>query len=280
MMSKDGHTYRYTGVGGMRSMAEWARTDATVLADEVPAASLAWHTSQRVGRIEKSGSGSSYLLFSDPTDELLGEYGAVLLAIPAPQVDALLRASALPVPDDLPTMEPVVAFAFPVPNDDASWSALAAGNFAPAGSRVVAWLARNSSKAGQRGPAGSDAVILVHSTPSFAGQARAEGWTKNRIRAEMADAVEATFKVTVPALARSQGLVHQWRYARVAETSGDGSAQAPSPSPSASPFITVSGETCLLAAGDWAVQGGRIQGAFESGTVAGGEILSRLEAKL
>mmetsp|Transcript_14864 Transcript_14864/g.46565 ORF Transcript_14864/g.46565 Transcript_14864/m.46565 type:complete len:399 (-) Transcript_14864:22-1218(-) len=281
MLSQDGHTYRYTGVGGMRAMADWTRDAATALASDIPGASLAWHTSQRIGRIEKSSNGSSYLLFSDPSDELVGEFGAVLLAMPAPQVADLLAASGLPVPANLPTMEPVVAFAFPVPTGDAAWAKLAAGNFAPRDSTVVSWLARNSTKAGQQTGSAEEEAVLVHSTPAFAATARAEAWTKDKIRAELARAVEATFGVTVPPVALKEGLVHQWRYARASETSGDGTAPTTSSSDSpADPFVRVAGETCLVAAGDWAVPGGRVQGAFESGTLAGEHLFNQVLSKL
>ena len=191
-----------------------------------------WNTT--VQRIEAGEGGWS--LTSAEQGPLPGHYGAVLLAVPAPQAVPLLSAVA-PAGAALAASArmrgcwaAMLRYPEPVP---LPWD----GAFINAG--PLRWVARDSSKPGRTGPE----TWLLHASPEWS-----EAHLEDGAEAVTAALVQAFAALGAPAPAAAT--VHRWRYADT------------------EPALT---EGCWWDAslrvglcGDW-LNGGKVEGAWRSG---------------
>lgn len=176
----------------------------------------------------------------------LGEYDAVVVAVPAPQAAALIDPLSFPLASRIreaevaPTWAVMLAFEHPLTLDvDA-----AVVNVGP-----LSWLARDSSKPGR--PEGERWVL--HASPEWS-------------RAHLEDAAEGVAPQLVEAFFATTGAqraeptfvkAHRWRYAQVTKPLGEPCV------------VHESGR--VVACGDWCL-GPRIEAAFLSGTAAAGRL--------
>ena len=172
-------------------------------------------------------------------------FDAVVLAVPWPQVGALIAESDVA----WPTVAPVYA---------PCWALLLAGGDELAGlpdamapdDPVIAWVARGSSKLG-RGT-GPETVIL-HATPH---------WSRAHLE-EPADAVIPAMmdrlRQLVGPMTADEIVAHRWRYALVEQAAG-------------LPCLW-DGPALRGACGDWCL-GGRVEAAFDSGRALAARILA------
>ncbi len=188
---------------------------------------------------------------------------ALVLAIPAPQAQALLEpleAAALPHLASARHCLATVEFA--------PCLAVAAGY--PAGT-LAAWpgpwlefpgdrhLARLSLESSKR--SATEAVLVAYSTPEFA-QAQLEALDLEPAARQLLQQLAA--RLPLPA-SPSWMLPHRWRYAVVTR-------------PAQQPYLTVSTSPLLLCCGDWCL-GDRLEEALESGAAAATAVLAYLSAQ-
>jgi photolyase PhrII len=184
-----------------------------------------------------------------------GDFDTVVVTAPPAQARPLVVASvALTAAVDRASMAPcwAIMLIFDAPLD--------LPNVLPGRGRVVAWAARDSSKADR--PAGERWV--VHATPE---------WSSRHLAAEP-DTIATTLTEaflrfaalpdqTVPC---RRPVAHLWRYARVVDgPGGDGRTLA---DPAAG----------LVLAGDWVMGEARLEAAWLSGVAAGARVLSMQRA--
>lgn len=173
-----------------------------------------------------------------------GRFGAVLLAVPAPQALPLAASAGVAMPGladavYAPCWALMLGYPGRVPG--------IADRIEPTDG-ILSWVARNASKPGR----GEGEAIVAHATPA---------WSRKNLERDAA-AIPALLSVPLAGLgldihAASYVAAHRWRYALV-ET------------PAGTPFL--SDPSGLHACGDWCL-GGRVEAAFDSGWAAAGAIV-------
>jgi hypothetical protein len=186
---------------------------------------------------------------SDDTGASLGAFDALVVALPAPQAQALL-ADAAP---QLAARAAAAAFApaWAVMLGFAAEPALPYDGLFFAGG-PLAWAARNSAKPGRRGH-----TWVIHAAPA---------WTRDHLEAPG----EQVAELLCGELAARTGIdldglvsrtAHRWLYSLVERPLDVGALWE--------------GERRLAVCGDWC-QGARIEGAYLSGQAAAGHLLRAL----
>jgi renalase len=179
----------------------------------------------------------------------VGGFGAVLLAIPAPQVANVLAASGLKLLGvDIATYAPcwalMVALEKPIQGH--------APSVKPA-SEIIAWIANNSSKP-QRAPRPACYVAHAHAA-----------WSRANLelsREDARDVMLAEFATLTGAdLAGSSAVAHRWRYALVERAVGQ-------------PCL-FDAQASVGACGDWCL-GPRVEDAWLSGRALGQRLVQHL----
>lgn len=178
-----------------------------------------------------------------------GRFGAVVLAVPAPQAAPLAASAEV----DLPELERVryapcwaLMLAFDEPGAAPDRSARGIDE-------TIAWFARDASKPGRA--AGSE-TFVVHASPDWS-RANLER-TGEDVAAELAERFLALVGSRRPP---SFALAHRWRYALVEASAGIPCLWDPS--------------SRLGACGDWCL-GPRIEAAFDSGEAVAATIAAAL----
>lgn len=180
-----------------------------------------------------------------------GRFGAVVLAVPAPQAVPLAATAGVTFPAlaavrYAPCWALMLAFEAP---PSPAWTHLRPEN------DPIAWIARNASKPGRRG---DRETFVVHAGPAWS-RANLEETPETVAAALSPHWRAATGIAAAPTLA----LAHRWRYALVEETAG-------------APFLW-DGAARLGACGDWGL-GPRVEAAFDSGEAMAGALIASLEA--
>jgi predicted NAD/FAD-dependent oxidoreductase len=199
-----------------------------------------------VARVERDGG---LWALEDGGGARLGEYDALVLAVPAPRAGALLEVADRAMAERLravalaPCWAAMAAFEAPL---EVPWDA------APDPAPALRWAARESSKPGR---APGERWVLHAST----------AWTERHLELEPADAaarlLAAFFAATGAAPAPPTALVgHRWRHATTLRPLGEDCLAA------------ARGD--LVACGDWCLDG-RLEGAFLSGVAAAGRLLGQ-----
>jgi photolyase PhrII len=200
-------------------------------------------------RVDTPGfDGRHWHLFSDE-GEGLGEFDALVIAVPAPQAAPLLRQHAPLLADTAARIEysPAWAAMLAVADDR---PALYEGLFVDGG--PIAWAGRNHAKPGRVG-----STWVVHASPE---------WTRSHLEAppdEVAARLAATLRdlLAVPDGAVTALGAHRWLYAQVENPLQEGALwQA---------------DSCLAVCGDWC-RGRRLEDAYLSGIDAAGRLLGHL----
>ncbi|MBS2011419.1 MAG: FAD-dependent oxidoreductase [Deltaproteobacteria bacterium] len=227
---------------------------------------LVIHASHRVDRITKGGS---YVLYGarapegttlgprdaasqEPLEEL-GAFDALVVCLPPNQARDLLEGVSPAIARDIADVafEPCVAMGF-VPEGDALAAMPFDGLFVGRDGdpdRIVAWLARDSSKPAR--PEGD--AWVVHADGA---------WSRSRLR----DASEALESALLEEIARVLGLPSLRAKHRALQRW----AFACAPSPRSRPLFD--DDARLGVGGDW-TSGGRVEGAFLSGVALAGRVL-------
>lgn len=227
----------YVGVPGMTAPAH------------ALARGMAVTTGVTVARIVRQGAGWS-LASADRPDGAAQRFDAVAVAVPWPQLAALVAGSGVAWPAVVPVYAPC-------------WALLLAGgdglarlpNAMAPDDPVIAWVARGSSKPGRgMGPE----TAIVHATPDWS-------------RAHLEEPAGVVILAMMDRLRQLEGPVaaddivaHRWRYALVETPAGlpclwDGAAR-------------------LGACGDWCL-GGRVEAAFDSGMALATRIIASLRSE-
>jgi renalase len=196
------------------------------------------------------GGPGNWRLVSDtaPASVIAQEsFDAVIMAIPAPQIDALaasagIRFAELARVRYAPCLTLMLAFDQPTELHEPFFSP----SHGP-----IAWIARNDSKPGRdKAPK----TVVVHATPAWS-------------RAHIDDPAETAADALLTSVRRQIGdaepvfrMVHRWLYARVEQTAG-------------SPFLWDPAQQ-VGACGDW-VGGPRVECAFDSGEALAAAIIER-----
>ncbi|MDX2091419.1 MAG: FAD-dependent oxidoreductase [Kofleriaceae bacterium] len=174
----------------------------------------------------------------DDAEGVLGEYDAVVVAVPAAQAVPLLPLAALAERAATVRMRPcwaaMVGFARSV---DAAFD----GAFVSAG--ALSWIAREASKPGRD----ENEAWTVHASPA---------WSTTHLEEERVEVADALARELVALLGASPPVfvdAHRWRYALV---------EAPVGEP-----CLVDADAGLAACGDWCL-GARVELAYESGRAA------------
>ncbi|MEM6851948.1 MAG: FAD-dependent oxidoreductase [Pseudomonadota bacterium] len=221
---------------------------------------LTLHLSARLHTLQPTGGGAGWRLQleegagDDAAKAALTPFGAVVLAIPAPQAEEILARSGAPCAAFAKRLAPVrlapcwaamAAFAEPLP--------LAAHTLKDAGA-AVSWAARNSHKPGR--PHGADQWVL-HASPA---------WTRDHLdtpKEEVAPALLSAFAaqtgIDPPKPVHTDA--HRWLYAQVETPLGE-------------PFLWDAAARLGLA-GDWCVEP-RAEAAFLSGEELGRAVTASL----
>jgi renalase len=248
---------RFVGVPKMRAIA-------TKLAEDLDV-----RISHRVDVIERTGTeyhlrgtlgdSSVSLRPRDPASQeplvSFGVFDAIIVALPADQARVLL---AMPCPALANTvarvrLDPCIALAF-VPDEQTPMSVQFDGLFVGTeqdSERMVAWLARDSSKSG-RGPR---ETWVVHAAP---------GWSRQNLRGPKEELekqllAEVARLLNMPRLIAQNSLLHRWAYASVPEPLEVGAL--------------FDDELQVGVGGDWSA-GGRVEGAFLAGLALARGVLS------
>ena len=225
---------RFVGTPRMTSPAGWLVQGLQQARDRAMAQ---WQTT--IQKLERHADG--WAITSAEHGLHAQRYGAVLLAVPAPQAVPLLQPVA-------PTGAAVAASA----RMRSSWAVMVRcpapvalawdGAFINTG--PLRWVARDSSKPGRTAPAGTE-TWLLHASPE---------WSDAHIE-DAADSVTATLLAAFqalggPATTQVQATAHRWRYADT------------------EPALTLGywrdADAQLGMCGDW-ISGGKVEGAWLSG---------------
>jgi predicted NAD/FAD-dependent oxidoreductase len=200
-----------------------------------------------VAQLEKSATGwriNSQTGFVDAHHN--GAYDAVILAIPAPQADAILRRSGVTLPE-LAQVRYAPCWALMLGYQHALQGAQTHWRF-PMGD--IAWIARNRSKPARSG----GETLVVHAGPE---------WSRQHLE-ETPDRVMQSLLPQLPALIGDRQLpifkaAHRWRFALVE----DALNQA----------CIWKGDLRLGACGDWCL-GPRVECAYDSGLAMANTVLA------
>jgi hypothetical protein len=222
---------RYVGVPGMNALGKHLASDLTV---------------RRQTRVDAPKFDRGRWRLCDDSGTALGEFDALIVAVPAPQAVDLLREPAPGLAATAATVDyaPMWAAMLDIGDDDA---VAFDGLFIKQG--PVAWAARNHAKPGRLGR-----TWVAHATAD---------WT----RAHLEIPAESAADQLADALAGLLGLstdrvtplgAHRWLYSLVEQPLDSGALWAP--------------EMQLAVCGDWC-QGARIEGAYLSGIAAAGRLL-------
>ncbi|MHB2168542.1 NAD(P)/FAD-dependent oxidoreductase [Alsobacter sp. R-9] len=212
------------------------------------AAGLDVRTGVTVSALSRGDEGWRVATAEGPLDHPAnGRFGAVVLAVPAPQGVTLAASAGIALP--------AMAAAVYAP----CW-ALMLGFLArvqgladhlEAPHEAIGWVARNASKPGR----GEAEAVVVHASPAWS-RAHLER-RPEEIPALLAPALAA---VGIDVAGAVHVAAHRWRYALVERAAGV-------------PFLH--DPAGLWACGDWCL-GGRVEAAFDSGHAAGGSVLETL----
>ena len=172
-----------------------------------------------------------------------GPFDSLVVALPAPQAAELLAPHPFAVEAKGVSMIPcwavLTALADPL---DVPWD----GAFVH--DSPLSWVARNSSKPGR--PRGPDCWVL-HASPEWSAAHLEE--SADAVGPQLLMAFEAAVGCVLPKAV--QQTAHRWRYSAGADPAGRG--------------VLFDAENRLAVCGDW-LSGGRVEGAFVSGTAAAG----------
>jgi predicted NAD/FAD-dependent oxidoreductase len=172
-------------------------------------------------------------------------FDAVILAIPAPQIEPLAASAGIPFVElerirYAPCLTLMLAFDAP--------TGLREPSFSP-DQGPVAWIARNNSKPGRDD---SPETVVVHATPA---------WSRAHFDAPPESTADALLQDLRPQIGDAEPgfrMVHRWLYARVEQTAGV-------------PFLWDPVRQ-VGACGDWA-GGPRVECAFDSGEALASAII-------
>jgi hypothetical protein len=199
----------------------------------------------------------------------LGRFGAVVVAVPAPQAEPLLR----PVAGDLADRAAAAGMA-------PCWAAMARFDRPVAadldGAFVtddgpLAWVARNGSKPGRDG----DETWVLHAGPEWS-RAHLEE-TPDQVAPALLEAFGTALSGAglAPPAAAAAVTAHRWRYARATGPFGaDAWAGPDADAPAARQGV--GGD--LVLCGDW-LRGAKVQDAWLSGVAAAGRLMGRAHAR-
>jgi hypothetical protein len=222
---------RYVGVPGMNALGKHLAADLTV---------------RRQTRVDAPEFDRGRWRLCDDRGTALGEFDALIVAVPAPQAVDLLREPAPGLAATAATVDyaPMWAAMLDVGDDDA---VAFDGLFIKQG--PVGWAARNHAKPGRLGR-----TWVAHATAE---------WTRAHLEIPAESAAEQLADALVGLLGLSTDSVtplgaHRWLYSLVEQPLDIGALWAP--------------EMQLAVCGDWC-QGARIEGAYLSGIAAAGRLL-------
>ena len=229
----DGKAY-FVPVPGMNALGKYLAADLQV------------HLRSRVGT--PGFDGSHWRLLSDE-GEGLGEFDALVIAVPAPQAAPLLRQHAPLLADTAERIDYSATWAamFSVTDDR---PAAYEGLFVDDG--PIAWAGRNHAKPGRVGSS-----WVVHASPE---------WTHAHLESppdQVATQLGAMFRDLLGLADEAVTTLgaHRWLYAQVENPLQDGALwQA---------------DSCLAVCGDWC-RGRRLEDAYLSGIDAAGHLLGHL----
>jgi renalase len=214
-----------------------------------------------IARIERSGGKWTLI---DANGERHGDFDAVLLTQPAPQVIDLLTMSHLEDPDCAPVIDSLscagyqsqfsVVLHFPggIPFPEGMYAMINSDR-----RHEIVWISDESRKPG-RVPDG-ESLLIVQMSPS---------WTRDHYDLSREEVGEMTFAATARLLGGEMSApdwidLQRWRYALpVSRAGGDA--------------LEVAGNSGLFFAGDSYVEKGRVSSAIESGFSAARRIRSAL----
>ncbi len=186
---------------------------------------------------------------ADATGKKLGPFQFLVVSLPAPQSAVLLGSHPFVAEAAGVAMAPCWALLVALEDRfDVPWD----GAFVS--KSPFSWLARNSSKPGR--PHGADCWVL-HATPAWSAASLEE--SPDTIASELFGAFETAVGRSLPNLAYRAA--HRWRYSLGADPVGRGML-----------FDAGAG---LAVCGDW-LSGGRVEGAFISGTAAAACVLQEV----
>jgi len=198
-------------------------------------------------------------VLADENGADLGRFGAVVVAVPAPQAEPLLRPNNAALADRAaaavmaPCWAVMAAFERP-PAEDFAGAFCAVDADRPAG--ALAWIGRNGTKPGRE-----NETWVLHASPA---------WSRAHLEEpadHVAGALLAAFGDALAAIGRPRPstpafvAAHRWRYAR-AEGPYDGTD------------ARLGADGTLALCGDW-LRGAKIQDAWLSGVAAAGRLLGR-----
>jgi len=174
-------------------------------------------------------------------------FDAVIMAIPAPQIDPLAASARIRFADlervrYAPCLTLMLAFDQPTELHEPSFSPIHG---------PVAWIARNDSKPGRDH---APETIVVHATPA---------WSEAHLNDSAETAADALLTSVRPQIGDAEPvfrMVHRWLYARVEQAAGI-------------PFLWDPARQ-VGACGDWA-GGPRVECAFDSGEALAAAIIER-----
>ena len=185
-------------------------------------------------------------------DESGGGYGPfdfLVVALPAPQAAELLALHPFAIEAGCVPMDPCwAALAAFVDRLDVPWDAAFVHD------SPLSWVARNSSKPGR--PRGPDCWVL-HASPEWSAVHLEE--SVDAVGPQLLIAFEAAVGCGLPKAAHQTA--HRWRYSLGADPAGRG--------------VLFDAESGLAVCGDW-LSGGRVEGAFLSGTAAARCVLDQV----
>jgi predicted NAD/FAD-dependent oxidoreductase len=176
---------------------------------------------------------------TDDTGRRFGSFDFLVLSLPAPQSAVLLGPHSFAAEAAGVTMAPcwaaLVAFKDRL---DVLWDGAFVSN------SPHSWVARNSSKPGR--PRGADCWVL-HASPEWSATHLEE--SPKEVGPQLLDAFEAIVGCSLPKVHHLAA--HRWRHSSGADPSGLA--------------VLFDAKAGLVVCGDW-LSGGRVEGAFHSGT--------------
>jgi predicted NAD/FAD-dependent oxidoreductase len=225
----------YVGTPGMtapaRSLAAGMMVVAGCEVARLERNANGWRVNSTAGLVDAHGNGS---------------YDSVVLAIPAPQAERILRESGVAMPElararYAPCWALMLGYAQPLKMTQTHLR-FESGD--------ISWIARNRSKPGRSG----QETLVVHASPD---------WSRANLEWQPDDVVAALLPKVAGLIGDDQmpdyKSAHRWRFALVEEALGE-------------PCVW-NADLCLGACGDWCL-GPRVECAFDSGTAMAQRILT------